>query len=92
MGRLHPRRRREGGPTSGDVFSFQLENPGIDGVAFTAVALDPSGPILAQVEVFGCVAKGNPLREPTVRQMWDVLPHIVSSFRFVPDDSHESLS
>ena len=84
MGRLHPRRRREGRPTSGDVFSFQLDNPGIDGVAFTAVAMDPSGLILAQVDAFGCVAKGNPLRESTVRQMSDVLPHIVSSVRFVP--------
>jgi hypothetical protein len=70
--------------TSADenVCAFHLQNPTIDGVAFSAVILESSGCILAQVDTFGCVAKGNPLRGPTLREMTRVLPDIVRSFRF----------
>jgi hypothetical protein len=83
MGRLVPQspvRRLHDGQ---DQYLFRLEDAAIDGLAHSAVLLDSSETTLAQVHVFGCVAKANPRRQSTLRQMGDVFPAIINSFQFV---------
>ena len=86
MGRFLPQPSRRTSQDGRNTFCLQLENPGIDGLAHGAVLLDSSGTTLAQVDVFGCVAKDNPRRQHTLHEMDDVFPNIVNSFEFVTNE------
>ena len=86
MGRLMPHPTHPHAQGRDETYSFRLDAPTIDGVGRSAVRLDYSGTTLAQITLFGSVAKANPLREPTLRQMDDVFRDILNSFQFATND------